>query len=443
MTNGKKETFKAFLYNGLSKLATYLLILIFANLYAQQDYGLGNFVLNIRNLVTIIAFIGLPDALVPLIVRKRDINSSVKLISLLTLAGFIAGIIIIFFQPWIWPLVLTFPLTMLSTLSFSFWRAKSKHHIPIRAGFNSMLIIIVFAYLLRSFGAFGVVASYSLGNLYGFLVLVIPLRKEIIKSFSGKFVFKEASSYLKTALIAALILNSFLMFTWIVSTILGLMGTYQQVAQFGVASALAGVISIIPITLSMFLITRISEIRDKNKSKSILHRVIRISFFASLLSSILIISLIGLIIKIFFIKYQGIESSVAILILGSIFFSSYYLVYSHFIGKMQVQKAIIPIVTGLILSIILSILLIPSFGLIGASLSYSISHLIILLIVATKEKIKRIALISLLSIPLVYLCYKLSYLGLIVLIALIPLSILFKIITLEDIKVIKKAVLTR
>jgi stage V sporulation protein B len=441
MVHGKKETFKAFLYNGMSKVATYLLILIFANLYSQQDYGLGNFALNIRNLVTIIAFIGLPDALVPLIVRKKDINSSVKIILFLTLIGFIAGLVLMSFQPWTWPLVLTFPLTMFSTLSFSFWRARSRHDMPVKIAFYSLFVVIIAAYILKGFGAFGVIMAYSLGNVYGFLFLVLPIRKEIIKSFSGNFVLKDSFSYLKTALIASLILNSFLMFTWIISTFLGILGTYEQVAQFGVASALAGVISIIPITLSMFLVTRASQVKDKIKSRNILHRVIRVSFFASLLSSILMISLVGLIIKVFFIKYQGIEYSVAILTLGSIFFASYYIVYSYFIGKMQTGKAILPISFGLILSVILSIILIPSLGLIGASLAYSSSHLIILLTIAIKEKLRRITLTSVFSIFLIYICYKLSYLGILVFLALIPLSILFKIITTEDINIIKETIL--
>jgi len=190
----------------------------------------------------------------------------------------------------------------------------------------------------------------------------------------------------------------------------------------------------------MFIITRSSQLIDTKKSVNLLHRVVRVSFFSSLLSSILLVTLIPLLIRIFFPKYIGIESSVSVLTLGIIFFSSYYIVYSYYIGKMKTQKALIPIFLGVLINTLIAILTIKNYGILGASVAISLAHLSVLIWMSRKERIKRITLASLLAIALIYVTYMVGYYGFIILILTIPISLLFKIITLEDIKVIKDAI---
>jgi len=340
-------------------------------------------------------------------------------------------------------MIITFPLVMFTTLASSFWRAKAKYDAPNRTGLTSIIITLILAYLLKSYGAFGVVASYSAGNMYSFFALVYPIRIEIINSFRGKFNLIKTIPFFKAGLIVTFISGLFSLLIWVNSTLLGVLGSYEDVARFGISSAIAGVILIIPTTLSLFMVTRASQIKDKTKALNVLHRVVRVSFFSSLMSSILLVTLLPWIIKIFFGKYQGIELPTSILIIGTVFFSSYYIIYSYYIGTMNSQRALLPVIAGFAVNIILSLILIPKLSLLGVSLSSSLAHLAILAYIAKNERMKRILVMSLIAILTIYLSSLNYVIGFIVLIVFVPISILLKIITKEDIKVIKEVVLKR
>lgn len=440
MTKGKKETLYALLFSSLSKVITYFLLILFANLYSQTDYGVASFALNIRNLIMFFAFIGIPDALIPFIVKKKDINSIVKVLTSITILIFIAGLFLAINDPWIWPLVITFPLVMFTSLATSFLRSDARYDIPNRVGLVSIFITLIAAYFLAGYGLSGVVSAYALGNLYSFFAIIYPVKKQITKSFKGKFNFQETIPFFKAGITITAISGLFSLLIWINSTLLGILGNYEEVARFGVSSAIAGAISIIPISLAMFMLTRASQIENREKAKKVLHRVVRVSFFTSLLASILLISILPLLIKIFFSKYAGIELSTSILSLGMIFFSSYFVIYSYYIGRMESHKAILPVIIGVLVNSLLAFLLIPRFGLIGVSVALSLAHLSILIYIAFKERMKRISIMSIFAIILVYLSSLSLYIGIIILVLSIPLSLILKIINLEDIKVIKEAI---
>jgi O-antigen/teichoic acid export membrane protein len=444
MIRGKKETFYAFGYSLTSKAVTYILLLIFANLYLPEEYGLGSFAFNIRNIIMLFAFIGLPDALIPFIVRKKKISSVLNFLIIISFVFFVLGLGVATIYPWVLPLVLTFPLVMLTTVGISFWRSKSRHDFPVKVGLYSIVVVLVTAYLLRDYGKLGIVGSYALGNLFAFVAMTYPIRKDIFDSLRGNsflvFKSKELKQYLILGVTIAFIGGIFVLMNWINSTLLGLFGNFVQVAEFGIAVAIAGVISVIPISLSMFMITRASQIKDTGKSLKVLHRVTRISFFGSLLASILLVVFISLIIDIFFPQYIGIELYVSIFSLGMVFFSSYYVVYSYHIGKMDTHKVILPIILGLTINIILALWLIPGYGVLGVALASTAAHLSILIWIGSKEKMKRITAMSLFAIAIISLVYFINYWGLLVFALVIPLSVILKIITKEDIKVIKDTI---
>ena len=322
IAEGKKETVYAFAYSLASKAVTYLVLLVFANLYLAEEYGAGSFAFNIRNIVTIVAFIGIPDALIPFIVKKKKIGAILKTLILINLAVLLAGIVIAFREPWIWPLVLTYPLVMLNSVGMAVWRAKSRYDIPYKAGFYSIILTLVAAYLLSGYGRVGVLGAYAAGNLISFIWTVYPIRGEIIGGFSGKLNFDEAKNYLKVAMVVVIIGSLFVINGWVNSTLLGIFGTYEQVADFGVSSSLAGIISIIPLSLSMFILTRASQIRSKIKSKAVLYRTVRISFFLSLLAAIALTTIIPTILHVFFPKYIDSAIYVFVFNIGMVFYEA-------------------------------------------------------------------------------------------------------------------------
>lgn len=438
MGTGKKETVYAFLYGIASKVVTYFLLLVFANLYLPQDYGLGTFVYNIRNIVMMFAFIGLPDALVPFIIRKKNSCSILKWLLVSTSILTVLGLIFLIRAPWVWPLILSFPLVMLTAVATAFWRVKAKYDMPIKIGFYSTLVTLAAAFFLKSYGSFGFVAAYSLGNLFSFLALFIPVRREFYNTFKNSPDIACLKQYIKSGAVIALIGSIFVLLTWINSTILGIFGDFTAVARFGVSMTLSGVISIIATSLSMYMVTRSSQITNKKESLDLLHRVTRVSFFSSLCASVAMISLMPIVLKLFFPKYVGTELFIAIATMGMIFFSAYFIIYSYYIGKMKSERALLPILLGLVINTALTLLLASRYGLLGVVSAISLAHFVILLWISSQEKIKRIALVSVVAVPIIYLSYLMGIWGLLLLIAIIPLSVYLRIITRGDLGVIKR-----
>lgn len=442
---GKKETFYALGYSIVSKAITYLLLLVFANLYLPEEYGLGSFAFNIRNIIMLFAFIGLPDALVPFVVRKRKIDQIFSFVSAITFIVFIAGLGLLFYYPWIWPLVVTFPLIMLNSFAMSFWRAKSRHDIPFKVGFYSILLTLIFAFLLKDYGKFGVISAYSLGNLFSFIATAYPIRKEIyreMKFTKVRFNTLEMKTYISNGLAVTFIGSVFVFVGWLDSTLLGLLGNdFAQVAEFNVAAAIAGTVSLIPIALSMFMVTRASQIKSRQKSIAVLHRVTRISFFTSLLASILLVIFSPLLVRIFFPKYLGISAYISVLTLGMVFFSSYYIIYSYHIGKLDSKKMIRPVIVGLFANFILALILIPRYDVLGICYVVTLTHLFVLLIIASSENMKRIVSMSFLAAIMIWAVYFLGYWGLLIFAAIIPASLFLKIVTKSDILVITETII--
>ena len=438
IAEGKKETVYAFAYSLASKAVTYLVLLVFANLYLAEEYGAGSFAFNIRNIVTIVAFIGIPDALIPFIVKKKKIGAILKTLILINLAVLLAGIVIAFREPWIWPLVLTYPLVMLNSVGMAFWRAKSRYDIPYKAGFYSIILTLVAAYLLSGYGRVGVLGAYAAGNLISFIWTVYPIRGEIIGGFSGKLNFDEAKNYLKVAMVVVIIGSLFVINGWVNSTLLGIFGTYEQVADFGVSSSLAGIISIIPLSLSMFILTRASQIRSKIKSKAVLYRTVRISFFLSLLAAIALTTIIPTILHVFFPKYIDSAIYVFVFNIGMVFYASYNVIYSYYIGKTNPGKALVPVILGLIINLGLAVgLLMEGYGVLGVAIASSVANFAILLFLSMQESIKKIVLMSFFAVAAIALSYYSGYFGAAVFVLTIPLSFALGIITLEDFGIIR------
>jgi len=443
MVDSKKETIHAFLYTALSKIVTYVLVFVFANYYISEEYGLGNLAFNIRNIVIIATSIGLVDGLVPFIVMKKKINSILKSLVFINLLFTIIGLIASIKYPIFLPFALTLPFSLLSSISLAFWRAKSRYGFANFAGLFGVILILIFAFFFSSLGSLGLTLSYSLGYLLASILVFYPIRKELFNSLKGKFKFEDTKDYLKQGLAITFISNLFLLISSIDSAILGIPGDFRLIAEFAIASAISGIISMIPLTLALFMITRASQIKNKQKSLDIFHRITRISFFTSISAAILLVIFTPLILKLFFPLYENIGVYILTLSLGMVFFSSYYIIYSYYIGKIQSQRAVLPVLVGLIINIALSLIFVSQYGIIAICIANALAHLVTLLLMAKNEKMKRVVFMSSFSIILIPLVYFIGYWGILIFLVLMPLSILFKIITLEDIRVLKEAILNQ
>ncbi len=444
--DGKKQVVYATFYSLGSKFLTYLLLLVFANLYTPEEYGLGSFAYNLRNIIMLFVFIGLPEALIPLLVKRKKVESVIKAIIWITISVTLICLILSLLpgalQLWILPLVITFPIVMVTNIGTAILRAREQYSQTYTAGFYSMIVTLISAYLLRGFGSWAVVGAYSLGNLCAFLIVAKPVKKELITLFSKSIRFrgkigKDLKEYIFFALGIALVGSSLTLMYWITSTALGLYGYFADIAKFGVASALASILTIIPISISMIILTKASKLK-KLGNDVLLARSTRISFFITLIGAILLTTFMPWILKLFFPKYLGIEIYTAILIFGSVCFASSYVIYSYHIGIMNLRNVLSPILIGLVVHLIISLIFATKFGLGGILITQSTIQLAILVYLAKSQNIKRITLAAIASLLLFWAAYSSIMLGLLAIIATIPLAIITKIIDRQDISIIKK-----
>ena len=438
-TKGKKEAFYSMFFSILSKISTYILLLILANLFLKEIYGKVAFVMSIFNLILFVCVMGAPDALVPWIIRKKDTNSVFYFLMSLSLVVMVIGIIILWDHKWALPIVFTLPFLALARFSNAYLFSRYKYHLVDLAGFLYIVLSVIFIYLFRSYQGFGIILGYSIGYVLISFFLIYLARKNISEFFvKFKYNFPVIREYVKKALATSLLAASFAFLGWIDSVILGWLSTFENVAQYNIAGPISNVVNLIPISVGLFLLTRTSELGDRLKIRKILKRTLRISFSFSLLGSIVLSSLAYLVINIFFPKYVGIEVFIVILLMGMVFFSLYHLIYRYLLGKLKPEKALLPILIAAVLNIVLEILLIPKFGLYGICIATLLSHLVAFTLLAIKIRVLKQFSLSYLLVLFIPLAYYMEYYGLLLLIVVVPLLFFFKLIKKGDVYVIIK-----
>ena len=449
---GKKELVYSFSYNIISKIVTYFLVLVLGNLYIVTEYGKSLFVLSVYNILAVTAVIGIPNAIIPWIINKKDYKSVFRALlsfsAVLAVTTLIVSYSVIHVKNYDPRLVYSMALISLSivlycinNISASFLISKKRYDLVNLFGLLSISLIFVFAIFFRKSGSLGIIFAYFLGFLFSASVMSFSVRKSLSDLLeSWDINFKNLWEYLRGGFFVFLTSLSFFFLGWADSTILGLLSNLENVGKYGISSAFANIIILIPSTLSFFVITRLSEVKNKLKSQNILKRVIRISYSFSLLSSILIVSFLPIILKVFLPKYIGTSVFTSILLIGVVFYSSYFLVYNYFIAKLGIRKVLIPILLACIINIVFDIILIPSLGLYGICIATSSAHLIAFLLLSGKIfKSKEIILMAFLPLLLIVSFY-LSYFGIFV--ALITLFLLFKLELLkkEDVNIITEEI---
>jgi len=431
---GQKETIYAFVFIILSKIFTYIMLLILANFFIKEVYGQASFLMSIFSIIMFFTLLGIPNITVPWIIKKKDTHSVFYFLLIFNTLLTLIGLLLSIKQPLFFPLTIMLPFLLIRGFARTFLKVQYKYHISQLFEALYPLFAIFFILLFKNYQTTGILFSYSLSYILNSIFMFFLVKTEIINLFR-KFSlnFSTIKSYLKKGLIVSSISLSFLFLGWIDSTILGFLSTYQNVAKYNIAGPLSNIIAIIPSSLSFFLLTKSSELKD---SKNILNLTLRISFFFSFLIAILLNSLIFLITKIFFPQYIGIELYFMILSIGLIFYSIYSLIYTNLTAQLKPELAFLPILSAALLNIILDILLIPYYGLIGITIATSLSHLLALTLLSFKTKIPRRFILVIPLLFLIPLSFYLNYYGLLLIPLAIFLMLILKLILKQDIKTI-------
>jgi O-antigen/teichoic acid export membrane protein len=450
--NGKRETLLSFFWNMSSKVVAYLLLLVLGNLYIASEYGKAVFVISIYYIIVMVSTLGMPNAAVPWIVKKKDFSSVFKILFVISFLAALGTILITMLvvsyraynKDLIYMMIfiaLAIILYWANNVSISFLIAKKNYSFISFVGVASVLITLGMAVILKRFFGLGIIISYFSGYLFSAVVMSWRARHDFLRVIRDlKINFSSFKTYIKDGAVVSLVTLSFFFMSWADSVILGLFTNLESVGRYSISITFSNIVILIPFTLSMFVITRISEVKNKIKSQNILKRVMRVSYYFSFIIALLISSYLSLFIKIFFPKYQGVEIYAIILMVGALFYSSYFIVYNYFVAKAKVNRNFLPIVLASLINIFLDIILVFKFGIYGVCAATAIAHFTaFILLTRGFLKARKIVIMSILPFVLL-LAYYSSYFGIIIAIAFCIILIKLKIIEIEDLKIIKNAI---
>jgi len=431
---GGKETVYSMALSATSKVVTYFILLILANLFLKEVYGRAAFVMSIFTLVLFFSLVGVPYALVPWIVKKKDIRSVFNFLMILSFVCVIVGLIATWQHRWIMPLVFLFPFLLVRGFSGAYLYSKYKQHLVVLGDLIYAISSFILIYSLRYLSKGGIILGYAGATIITSLILILWTRRDLAPLFKKfKINFYIVKHYVNNAIVTSLIYISFAFLDLLDSTIIGILSTFENVAMYNVAGPISNVISLIPVTFGLFLLTKSSEMTDREYSRTILFRMMRMSFSFSFLSAIGIVSLSYWIISIFFPKYVGVEPFIAILISGVVFYSLYNMICSYLLGKVMPKKALFAIGFAAILNIVLDILLVSRFGLWGVCIATLVAHAVAFTILARRMRLLKSFWKVYLLILFIPLALYMQVYGLLLVVILIPLLLFCKLLKMEDI----------
>ncbi|MBN2567185.1 oligosaccharide flippase family protein [Candidatus Woesearchaeota archaeon] len=425
-----------FLLNVLSKFGTYLLLLLLANRFSPESFGEARFVLSLFFVAGVLAGLGLPEALVPYFVNYRfKLPTLANLYLLINLVFLALGLIFFSGTPWKAALVISLPFYVFMGFAKAYYQSRHRHHHYQLINSATSLLPILFVLLLPARTVSSIIYAYAATFIIvpaATVLLSRTFRDECQKTLKVKLYLDELAEYLPGAATVSFFTISFLVLGWIDTFILGIFSSFDSVAKYNIAGPIANVVTLIPLSIAMFLLTRTAELKEERYAQGILHRGLRLSFSLSLLLAVAGISLMPLLLRLFFPTYPGIEPFVMILFSGILFYSVYYLLYTHLVGKLEQGTALMPMAVALLANIALDLLLIPRFDLLGITLATFIAHLLAFVLLSL-----RMGLLSrywhVLPLSLfVLISYFLGYFGVLLLVLLIPLLTLLGYLKRQD-----------
>ncbi len=443
VTKGKKEVMYVFLLFLFSKVFSYASLLVFANLYVAAEYGAGAFAWSLFNIVLFITCLGLPDALVPWLLKKKDVRSVFSFLVCINLVVFIGGLLFMVFSSsyrWMLPLIILLPFMFLDMVARAVLKSQFKYHMSQLASNFFVMLTVVFAFFLKDFGKFGVTFAYSVAYLIPALWLVWLTRKSFYLFVKPRWDGAVIGEYVKKGGYTSLAGACFALLTWVDASLLGSLSTFENVARYSVAGALANLVAAVPLALSHFTLSRAAAVRSQEKSFAILSRTVRLSYALSLLVAITVVSLSFVLIRIFFAQYRGVELFVAVLCTGLLWYAVYSLVASFLVGRLQQEKMLFPIAVGALVNVVLDIVLIPWFGLYGIVLATLAGHGVAFIWLASKEQVKGWFLYFLIAPVFVLLAFFLRVYGLLLLPVAVGVLVWLRLITKEDIGIVLQVI---
>ncbi len=429
-----------------SKIFTYLYRILIARSFGPEDYGLFSLATMILILLVAVSSLGLPEGLVRYVAFYRGkknlqmvktmIKESFYLITLTSL--FTAGLLIILtpwismeifhtpdLMPYLYISAAIIPLLSLANLYLSVLRAFEKiASFSFIHNFlqNFIKIAALFIFIMWGIKEYSIMASYFISILVMFFVAFLTVKISIFRKIKIGFKPKLKSS--KKSLykilsyswpLSLLSVASFILY-WVDSFTIGYFRNPVEVGLYNVAVPLAALVMIVPdliIQLFFPLVTKEYSKNNYSLIKELSKQATKWVFMINVPLTLIIVLFPGAIINFFFgSTYLGAEHSLQLLAIGSLF-GSLSIIPANLISMMGKSKImLLNIVSMMVFNITLNILLVPSYGMVGAAFATMLVFISITIIyfiqcnhylsfIPLRRKMLWISLLSLIPLSLV------------------------------------------
>ncbi|MDO8555683.1 MAG: polysaccharide biosynthesis C-terminal domain-containing protein [Nanoarchaeota archaeon] len=440
-SKGKKEVAYVFFLFLFSKIFSYAALLIFANYFVPQEYGQASFVWSLFNMVLFFSCLGLPETLVAWILKRKNVRTVFTFLLLVNLGAFVGALIIGMQYHWTLPLVILLPFMLVDATARAVLKSQYRYHVSQLASNMFVMLLVVFAFVLKDLGKFGIVLAYGLAYFLPTIWLFFTVRKDIKEVMRpAPLDWKSIWEYVKKGSSTSLIAACFAFLTWIDASLLGSLSTFESVAKYSVAGALANVVAAVPMSLSHFTLSRSAEVHGEHKSLEVLQRTVRLSFFFSLLFGIVLNALSFMVTKIFFPQYVGIEIFIAILSSGLLWYAVYSLLASFLMGRLRQESAVVPIVAATVTNVALDIILIPLFGLYGITVATAVAHAVAFVLLTKRVHVRRKFAMLVTSPILIFAAFYLQWYGLLMLPVAVTVCFWLRLVKKSDIAIVMQVV---
>ncbi len=392
----------------LSKILSYIYRIIIAREFGPEVYGIFSLAMMVSGIFMLFSDMGIGEGLsryIPLYRGKKQ-NEKIKYlfkrsakiflltgiastVLLLILSPFIANKI--FNEPSLYTFLIVFsfstPINLFLTIFLSTLRGYEKigwysFLSNILVAFVNLLLILLFVFL--GFGIYSVIFSYVLGEFIVLIVSFIVTKKQIPELFQrskkskGGKIIKEVILYSFPLFLAGM---AWKLFKWGDSFVIGF---FKKAADVGIYNAASPISLLLAVSSQLFmqlffpLVTRLYSQGDKETIKDMTKQVSKWIFMLNLPLLILLIIFPTEILNIFFGKeYISAATSLIFLSIGVFSLSFFEMSYRLIAMKGMSKILLIDILSLSIFNIILNIILVPRFGISGASVATMISYILL------------------------------------------------------------------
>jgi O-antigen/teichoic acid export membrane protein len=431
----------------ISKIITYFYRIIIAKNFGPEGYGLFSLAVMIATLFSSFFSLGLQSGILRYISLFRGkgednkIRSLIRFSCLVTLIASIASFLLLFFLsgfisteifhnseliPFLKIFAIFLPVFLFSGLFHVIIIAYEK--VGLYSFIGNILcpavqLIFLFIFIFVGLKETSISLSYNLGLLStfiaSFLIYLFGIKiiheKYLPKKEDNHILYKELLSYSWPIMFFGLIVS---IFSWIDSFTIGYFKTASDVGIYNAASTLATLLEVVPsLFLQLFLPIITKEYSKNNKVlvKDLSKQIAKWIFLLNLPVLAIIIVFPGAVLNILFgSEYIAAENSLRFLSIGLFIYSLLRLSENllYMIGSSK--RILLNLTFASLMNIILNIILIPTYGITGASFSTMLSYIfwgLLSLFIAKKKtgiiplRKDLLKILIIMTIPLVLLIY--------------------------------------